>query len=180
MDGVYLLSLLTLFSNIFLLILLVAWILKAQFKFDKLWKVILLRLRGRELILALVVSLTATLGSLYFSDVRKFTPCLLCWYQRIFMYPLPFLFAMALWKKARDVFYYAIPLAVVGGLIAAYHYYLQVNPNPLAPCAAVGFSVSCSDRFTTNFGYITIPWMSLSAFVLIIVFLLIYNFRKSK
>jgi disulfide bond formation protein DsbB len=180
MDSVYFLSLLTLISNIFLVILLIAWIAASRFKYKKLWQPLSVYLKRYSLLLALIVSLTATLGSLYFSDVRKFTPCLLCWYQRIFMYPLPFIFATALWKKTRDVFYYAIPLTVIGGLIAAYHYYLQVNPNPLAPCAAVGFSVSCSDRFTTNFGYITIPWMSLSAFVLIAVLLLFYKLGKQK
>jgi disulfide bond formation protein DsbB len=178
MDGVYLMSLLTLFSNIFLIVLLVAWILSSQFKNERLWKLIIPALKKNALPLAFIISLTAMLGSLYFSEVRGFAPCLLCWYQRVFMYPLPFIFGVALYKKTRDVVYYAMPLAVIGGLIAAYHYYLQVNPNPLAPCAAIGFAVSCSDRFTTNFGYITIPWMSLSAFVLITVLLVIFGKAK--
>jgi disulfide bond formation protein DsbB len=116
---------------------------------------------------ALVVSLVATLGSLYFSEVRGFEPCKLCWLQRIFMYPLPIILGISLYKKMKDVGSYVLPMSIIGMAIAAYHYYYQVTGSSLIPCSSVGFSVSCSERFFTYWGYITIPWMSLSAFVLI-------------
>ncbi|OGM18933.1 hypothetical protein A2686_03920 [Candidatus Woesebacteria bacterium RIFCSPHIGHO2_01_FULL_38_10] len=137
------------------------------------------KFRGKETVFSLIVSITATLGSLYFSEVADFTPCKLCWYQRIFMYPLPFIFASALIKKTKEVWNFVLPLSIVGAIIAAYHYYLQINPDALAPCSAIGFSVSCSDRFITYFGYITIPWMSLSAFLLISFFMLILKNNKN-
>lgn len=115
----------------------------------------------------LLVSATATLGSLYLSEIKGFTPCKLCWYQRILMYPMSVLFLTSIIKKTKDVFLYTLPLSLIGLLIAGYHYYLQLHPNPYAPCGDVGFSVNCSQNFFTYFGYITIPWMSFSAFLII-------------
>ena len=120
-----------------------------------------------------LVAATATFGSLYFSEKLGFAPCKFCWLQRIFMYPLAVIFLTALIKKTKDVEVYTLPLAVIGALLASYHYYIQVNPNALAPCTSVGFSVSCSERFFTNFGYITIPFMALTAFVTIILLMFI-------
>jgi len=166
MDGVKFLALLTLLSNIFLGIFIVLFISKYLVK-SKLWSRVWSILTKNSLKLSFVVALTATLGSLYFSEVRGFTPCILCWYQRIFMYPLSIILGVALWKKTKDVWLYVLPLSLIGALIAAYHYYLQVTPTAIAPCSTTGFSVSCNERFFTYFGYITIPWMSLSAFVLV-------------
>ena len=89
------------------------------------------------------------------------------------MYPLVFILGTAIYKKLKDVWQYVLPLSICGGLIAIYHYYLQVNPEALAPCSTTGISVSCSERFITYFGYITIPWMAFSAFVLITLFMLL-------
>jgi len=126
-----------------------------------------------------IVSLTATLGSLFFSEIAHFEPCKLCWFQRIFMYPLPILFLMALVRKETVIRIYALVLAIVGALIAAWHYFLQVGQmynidvEKLTNCSSVGYSPSCASYFFLKFGYITIPMMSLSAFVLIILILLI-------
>lgn len=124
---------------------------------------------------AFIVALTATLGSLYFSEVAHFAPCELCWFQRVCMYPLTLMLGSALLRGKRDVGFYVVPLALVGSIIAAYHYYLQNNPNPLAPCSTVGFSVSCTQNYFTYYGYITIPWMALSGFILIIMALVVGN-----
>src|SRR3989344_8641753 len=171
MDVVKFLSLLTLLSNIFVLIVFTLFLLKRFAKvkaFDSLFK----GLSRHALTLSLVVALTATLGSLYLSEVRHFEPCKFCWLQRIFMYPLVFILSTALIKRAKDYESYVLPLSTVGMLLAGYHYYMQVSPKPLAPCSVVGFSVSCTERFFTHYGYITIPWMSLSAFALIILYML--------
>lgn len=124
----------------------------------------------QTLTLAFIVALTAMLGSLTYSNVIGYEPCELCWFQRIFMYPQVFLFALALWKKDRRVIDYSLILSTIGGLIALYHYLMQLDIAPSLPCAAIGYSVSCSQRFVMQFGYITIPLMAFTAFVMIILF----------
>lgn len=128
-------------------------------------------------ILAFIVALTAMLGSLFYSEVAKFTPCILCWYQRILMYPQTILIGMGILKKDKDVADYAIGFSVVGGLIALYHYWIQVGGSEIIPCSAVGYSVSCSNRFSLEYGYISIPMMSLTAFTAIIL-LMVTSKRK--
>lgn len=164
------LALITLVSNIGFLLLLLIIITS---KFSKGFKNKTLKhsklFVSKALMMAFTVSLTATLGSLYFSEVAGFEPCKLCWIQRIFMYPLVFITGVAVYKKLKDAWNYVLPLSVLGLAIAAYHYYYQVTGSPLIPCSTVGFSVSCSERFFTYYGYITIPWMSLSAFVYILL-----------
>ena len=161
------LALLTLVTNLFLVYLFVTFILyklglsKSLFTS---WKKLL---QNKAVLWAFIVALTATLGSLFLSEIAGYEPCKFCWLQRIFMYPLVFVLGVALFGKARDVAKYVKPLSIVGGILATYHYYIQINPNALAPCTSVGFSISCSERFFTYYGYITIPWMSLTAFLLI-------------
>lgn len=119
-----------------------------------------------------VVSLVAMLGSLYYSDILGYEPCKLCWYQRIFMYPQPFLFGLALWRREPfRIWAYSSLLSVVGGVIALFHYYIQTSPKPLVtlPCSVLGYSASCTETFAVNLGYITIPMMTLTAFVLLLI-----------
>jgi len=170
------LALLTLLSDILILVLLVVVFLNFYFFKGKFSKILNL-LSQNSLKFALLVSVVATGGSLFLSEVAHFEPCKLCWFQRIFMYPLPLILGVANARKIKEVKSFVLPLSLIGALIALYHYYLQISPGVPIPCSAVGFSVSCSERFFTYFGYITIPWMSFSAFVLIIVFML---FEKSK
>ncbi len=129
------------------------------------------RLFGENaLLISFVVSLTATLGSLFFSEIVLLEPCKLCWFQRILMYPLTLMFGLAYIKKDYKIYAYTTPLAVIGALIALYHYLLQLGIVPkIVPCSTVGYSVDCAKLFVMNFGYITIPLMALSAFMLIIV-----------
>lgn len=117
--------------------------------------------------MALVVATIATAGSLFYSEVAKFEPCKLCWLQRIFMYPLVVILGIAAYRDDRRITAYVLPLSAIGAAIAGYHYALQVNPGIAAPCSAVGYAVSCSQRFVMNLGYVTIPMMSLTAFLLI-------------
>lgn len=122
--------------------------------------------------LMFIVAMTATLGSLFFSDIAGWNPCKLCWYQRIFMYPQVLLLLIALWKKDRNIATYILALSVLGMLIAAHHYSEQVAlalqpvpDNSLVPCDASGVSCAKTEiRFT--FGYITLPMMAFTAFLL--------------
>ncbi len=120
---------------------------------------------SKGLFLSLAISVLATFGSLYFSEILKLPPCKLCWYQRIFMYPQAVLFLTAVVAKSNEVFKYSLPLSLMGAFIALRHYYLQINPNPYAPCDILGYSVSCTEKFTVYFGFITIPWMAFSSFI---------------
>jgi disulfide bond formation protein DsbB len=120
---------------------------------------------------AFIIALTATLGSLFYSEVAKYTPCMLCWWQRIFMYPQTVLIALGIVKKDKNVADYGMGLSAIGALLAGYHYYIQVGGATPLSCDTVGYSISCAQKFTTDFGYVTIPAMSLSAFVAIYLLL---------
>lgn len=131
---------------------------------------------------SLVVAGIAMSGSLFYSDIAGYTPCKLCWFQRILMYPLVIVFGVFLWKKVKNLNELPIIMASIGGLIAAYHYAMQVTDMVglkgliPEPCSVVGYSPSCSEVFDLSYGYITIPMMALTAFVMILIF----NFTASR
>jgi Disulfide bond formation protein DsbB len=126
---------------------------------------------GRELALAWLVAATATAGSLYFSEVKDFPPCELCWYQRIFMYPLVLVLAVAAVHGERSVARYALPLVGVGAAISVYHYQLELFPEQESGfCTA---SVPCNVRWVWELGYVSIPLLALTAFLLIGALLLL-------
>jgi disulfide bond formation protein DsbB len=115
-----------------------------------------------------IIACIATCGSLFFSEIAKFDPCKLCWFQRIFMYPQAILFAIAFWKKDKNIFQYSIPLSIIGACIAAYHYSIQISAIPSLFCTA-GSPESCVEKPFMMYGYISIPMMSLTAFLLILM-----------
>lgn len=129
--------------------------------------------------LAFAAALAATLSSLFYSEIAGYEPCKLCWFQRIFMYPQVILLGIALWKKDNREAIYCLVLSVAGAIVAGYHYLMQIGITPSLPCSAVGYSASCSQRFVMQFGYITIPMMSLTIFALIITFLLLVKNAES-
>jgi disulfide bond formation protein DsbB len=127
-------------------------------------------LRGMTLWLAGAVAIAAMLGSLYLSEVVHLIPCKLCWYQRIAMYPLAILLPIAAWRKDNSFRIYAAVLAVLGLGVAIWHRLMQAFPSlDSGACAAVG--PPCSSPYMTEFGFVTIPYMAISAFVLILVLL---------
>ena len=116
------------------------------------------------LLLAAWLLVTAsTLGSLFFSEVMELPPCSLCWYQRVFMFPLVFVLFMGLFPFDTKVVRYALPLSAAGTLVALYHIMLQAGiiPKSAAPCSQ---GVSCSDVDLLVFGFASIPMLSLFAF----------------
>jgi disulfide bond formation protein DsbB len=117
--------------------------------------------------LAFLVASTALLGSLFFQFGEGLIPCELCWFQRIFMYPLAFIIGVSIWKRQDDVFDYALPLCLIGGAISLYHYCIQFLSVPVS-CTDGG---SCSQIQIASFGYMTIPLMALTAFVSIALLL---------
>lgn len=122
--------------------------------------------------LCFLVASVATLGSLFFSEIMDFIPCYMCWYQRIFMYPLVVLFLTALLYPDDKVVKYATPIVVVGLLFAIYHNLLMwgIIPESVVPCRQ---GVPCSTEYFEYFGFINIPFLSLSAYSLILVLLFI-------
>ena len=153
---------LTLLSDIFIALVIINFIIKIPIIED-----LKASLRKNPLLFAFIVSLVATLGSLFYSEILGYTPCKLCWLQRIFMYPLPLIFGIALRKKDFRIKDYTIPLAVIGALIAAYHYSVQVFQFTTNCCA--NSEVPCNIVYSFELGYITIPMMALTAFILIII-----------
>lgn len=120
------------------------------------------------------ITLFSVVFSLFFSGYAGFEPCVLCWYQRIFMFPLPLIAAIGWFRKDSLVFDYILGLGVVGGIIGLYQVYLQFG-GPLGFCNFG--AVSCTARYVFEFGYVTIPVMSLTSFVLVIALALIGKFR---
>lgn len=117
------------------------------------------------------IALVATLGSLYFSEVAGLAPCALCWYQRVMMYPLVLVLGVGALRGHAGVWWYGLPLAVVGLLISGYHVWIQYRPGE-APTAC-GTGVPCSTRYLSVFGIVSIPVMAGAAFLLIGALLLL-------
>jgi len=114
-----------------------------------------------------------------YSELVGYTPCELCWFQRILMYPQVAILGLALLKKDRNVYVYSIALSIIGVLIASYHYILQIGAAPALTCSSVGAAVSCAQKPFLQFGYITIPMMSLTAFSMILLFMIGLRLNKN-
>jgi len=118
------------------------------------------------LFLAWLVSLLATAGALFLGEVMGKTPCVLCWYQRIAMFPLPIILGIGLLDLDRRSIRYAMPLALAGGCIAAYHclVFWGLVSEALVPCSA---GASCADSDLQIAARVPIPLLSLIAFTTI-------------
>lgn len=129
--------------------------------------------RERLLQGALAVAVVATFGSLYFSNIAGFPPCVLCWYQRIAMYPIVAVLTVGLIIRDARAYLYALPLALAGLGIAVYHnlLYYKLLPESIEPCM---MGVSCTTKYIEWLGFITIPLLALIAFVLITAALVAY------
>ena len=115
---------------------------------------------------ALIVAWTALLGSLYFSEVRGFAPCTLCWYQRIFMYPLAGLIALGIFRRDRHLPHLVLPFSLAGQGVSVYHFLLQKTDLLGAP-ATCGAGVTCSTVWINWYGFVTIPLLAMAGFMAI-------------
>ena len=131
------------------------------------------------LFLCWLVSSVSAMGSLFFSYVMEFAPCVLCWYQRIFLFPLVIILAVGLFPIDKSVVKYALPLAIAGWLTAAYHnlLYAGIVPENIQPCSQ---GVSCTEEYIDLFGFLSIPMLSLLSFSTIIALLIILKMRTTK
>lgn len=128
-----------------------------------------------SLYLALPVAWVAMLGSLYFSEVQHFAPCALCWYQRILMYPLAGILVIGLLRRDDGLAAYLLPFSIIGIGIASYHYLLQKTLWFGAP-SACGAGPSCGGAWINWWGFVTIPFLALIAFMMITLLALVAFF----
>ena len=142
---------------------------RSDSEFDSNWTI---------LFLCWLLASVATAGSLFFSHVMGFAPCVLCWYQRICLFPLVIVLAVGLFPLDRSVVKYALPLAAVGWLTAAYHNLVHAGiiPESVAPCSQ---GVSCTEEYIDLFGFLSIPMLSLLAFSAIVALLVVTHRRSS-
>jgi disulfide bond formation protein DsbB len=120
--------------------------------------------------LAWIVAMLAMLGSLYFSQVVGLVPCEFCWFQRICMYPLTLLLGIAAIRGDFAIAKrYFLTMSIVGSLLAIYHYQLEHIPQP----SVCGAQIPCDVAAFNIFGFISIPFLSMAAFLLITTLLLL-------
>lgn len=117
------------------------------------------------------------IGSLFFSEIMRFPPCIFCWYQRIAMYPLVILFAVGLFQPPRITFSFTIPFVIIGWIIALYHNLLHygIVPESATPCLE---GLSCSTIYINWLGFITIPMLSFISFSILLIILI--NLKRKK
>ena len=129
--------------------------------------------------IAWLVASVSTLGALFLGEVMGYTPCVLCWYQRIGMFPLALILAAGLFPVDRGVVRYALPLALAGWLLAVFHWAVASGlvPESATPCSQ---GVPCSVEQISWFGFLTLPLLSVLAFSAIIALLLMTHFKASK
>lgn len=131
-------------------------------------------LKANLVYIAWFQALIATLGSLFFSEIMQLTPCVLCWYQRIMMYPLLLILTIGILLRDQRLRFYVLPLSIIGLVISIYHnlLYYSIIPESIAPCTA---GVSCTTRQIEWFGFITIPLLALTAFSVITFSIILYK-----
>lgn len=115
------------------------------------------------------IALLSTVGSLIYQIVYQTPVCELCWWQRIFFYPIVIIALVAVWKKTKEAHITAAILAAFGLFFASYHYYYHfqafVLGNKLTmPCSYGGLLPACTDSPILIFGFITIPFMGVLMF----------------
>jgi disulfide bond formation protein DsbB len=119
--------------------------------------------------LTLVVAGGAMLGSLYFSEVENYIPCRLCWFQRIAMYPIALVALVALVRRDAAARWYMVPMAAVGAAISTYHYLIEWGVLEDSESCGL-FGPACNAVWFREFGFSTLAFMALAAFVAIVVF----------
>jgi Disulfide bond formation protein DsbB len=116
--------------------------------------------------LAFLVAAVTTAGSLYYSEIANYTPCVLCWYQRICMYPLVAILGIGWLRRDKYVWMYAAPLVIAGAPVSIYHYLIERYPS-LGSGLSCSLDAPCTVPYFETLGFVTLAWMCLSAFAII-------------
>jgi disulfide bond formation protein DsbB len=137
-------------------------------------------------LLGVLLSSASTVGSLIYSEVVGFPACILCWTERIFMYPLMFLLGLgAIRHRKGEIYPYVLFLSLIGGAVSLYQWVkdmLALYSHVIIPCPAVTALPSCDKIYVLEYGYITIPMFALSAFLWISIVMyagIITNYNDS-
>jgi disulfide bond formation protein DsbB len=135
--------------------------------------------RWLALFAAWSVALGSTLGALFIGEIMGQAPCSLCWHQRAFMFPMAIILGIAALRNDFEIWIYALPLSLAGGMIAGFHslLYADILPREIEPC---GSGPSCSSAAMTILGGVPIPYLSAAAFMAIALLLLGTRSRRSK
>jgi len=166
----------TLISHILIVIILLLLI------FKKIFKIKLSRIKTNEFrffsysILGFIVAFISTIISLYYSEIDNFTPCKLCWFERIAMYPIVPLLLIGSITKDKSFIKWIPIFSISGILISSYHYLLQINISKSEICYS---DIPCTERWVWDYGYISIPMMAITAF-LVITMISIYGYWIKK
>jgi disulfide bond formation protein DsbB len=135
--------------------------------------------RINPFLLPWLISIVATSGSLYFSEVMHFVPCELCWYQRILMYPLVILFGFGFFTRDTNIFKYAYLQILIGNIMSFYHYGIQKLGfyHPMELCST---GIPCTGIYIDWAGFITIPFLSFVAFSLLHIYFWFHLYKSKK
>jgi len=129
------------------------------------WRATATWLGPQSLLLAWIVSVVTTAGSLWYSEHFHFIPCELCWYQRILMYPLVVILGVGWFRRDRAVWITALPFVVLGPLVSLYHWLVERVPS-FAESTSCSIDAPCSAPYFEKLGFVTLAWMALSSFLL--------------
>ena len=132
---------------------------------------------NKPLLITWLAAIIATVGSLFFSERMGFVPCVLCWYQRILMYPLVIFLGIAFYLSDQSIYKYVLPVSLIGMFVSGYHYTLQKVPS-MQEFSVCTNGIPCSGQYINWLGFITIPFLALIAFTIITIMMLILM-RKS-
>lgn len=127
---------------------------------------------------AWIINIVSFCGSMFFSNVMMLPPCVLCWFQRICIFPMSIILAVGFLKKDKNVFWYALPLVSIGWIISMYHnlLYYKVIQEAISMCTS---GVSCTSKQIEYIGFITIPLMALTSLTLTLICLILF-YKNSK
>ena len=128
---------------------------------------------GYELWLAFLVTALATGGSLFFSEIAHFDPCELCWYERIFMFPLAIVLLLVALANDYRAARYLVPLPLIGAGVSVYHLLVERGVVSQSRTCLLSAPGGCATRWIDEFGYVTIPVLTLTAFAMTVAFLLL-------
>jgi disulfide bond formation protein DsbB len=133
---------------------------------------------GFALRIGFVASLGALVGSVMYSNIVGFDPCFLCWWERIFLYPLVIIYGVGLYVKEKSVWIYSAFFSVIAVLISGYHSYIRLAGSESSLC--VESAVSCTKQYVSGYGYVNIPTMALSVGIFMLLITFIYKIRYNK
>jgi len=136
------------------------------------WSAVAAAFGSQALLVAWIVSIVTTLGSLYYSEHAGFVPCELCWYQRILMYPLVIVLGVGWLRRDRKAWMTAVPFVVIGAPVSLYHWLVERVPS-FAESSSCSIVAPCTAPYFEKLGFVTLAWMALSSFLLIGVLLVV-------